>query len=361
MMKPSTGLPRRGCVAVVKSSPTATTFRKRGRTRRRSFLLAVVCGFLNAQFPQSLSAGIVSDDGTRAYFWEEDHVVAFDLSTGSRRNITDPALRAGGESTLVALRDNQLVGCSRSTVWTLDPTTNRSNSVVKAKKGEVFRNAVYHPKLQQLWGSIFPAGKEQTTDALSFDCSGLQWVSFKDGKIALGREEVRRDLVPLGATFDENGHMYFPLEGDVFKAESVDGSWDIAGARCVPLSTMEVDTGGGSPSTYGARQVVVSRKHLFLFVNRLGGSGDGFVLRVHKPETADNPGRDEADRYVETLTRYQQTLSTAKVLQAGLVDAELAVSESGKHVVVWSGDNLWKSTDDDELKLIAGNPANPGK
>jgi hypothetical protein len=85
------------------------------------------------------------------------------------------------------------------------------------------------------------------------------------------------------------------------------------------------------------------------------------VLRVHKPETADNPGRDEADRYVETLTRYQQTLSTAKVLQAGLVDAELAVSESGKHVVVWSGDNLWKSTDDDELKLIAGNPANPGK
>jgi len=116
---------------------------------------------------------------------------------------------------------------------------------------------------------------------------------------------------------------------------------DLDGGRCLPVSTERVFTGGGSPSTFGARSIAVSKQMIYVFINRLGGNGPGFLVRFPKPRLPESADLfDNPDgRYRQVITLYANSLRSMEILQTNVSDKALCASANGDHVLI--GRRLW--------------------
>jgi len=183
----------------------------------------------------------------------------------------------------------------------------------------------------------YPADSSEET--LSFSIHDLVKLTWRGEKIAQERIHTRREVLPPGAVFDNSDSLFFPMR-DVYQCR-----WgeDLDGGRCLPVSTERVFTGGGSPSTFGARSIAVSEKMIYVFINRLGGSGPGFLVRFPKlrlpagADLFDNPD----GRYRQVMKLYADSLRSMEILQTNVSDTALCASANGDHVLI--GCHLFES------------------
>jgi hypothetical protein len=167
-------------------------------------------------------------------------------------------------------------------------------------------------------------------------------VTWRDNQIAQEAIQTRREVLPLGAVFDSDGTLFFPM-GDVYQCRLSDGA--LEGGRCLPLSTDVVFTAGASPSTLGARSIAVSKKMIYVYVNRLGGSGEGYMVRFHKLDQLRS--FTNHDDYETIVTICSKALASIEVLQkevSGL--PELCASANGRHVLMQCNRKWFVITDD---------------
>jgi hypothetical protein len=217
-------------------------------------------------------------------------------------------------------------------VWTYDRTKQAPRTVFTSPK----QKKIHYATVQKTAGSVlvslapkdYPDNSSEET--LSFSIHDLVKLTWKDKQIAQERIRTRREVLPPGAVFDNSDLLFFPMR-DVYQCQ-----WneELDGGRCLPVSTEYVFTGGGSPGTFGARSIAVSKKMIYVFINRLGGSGPGFLVRFPKlrlPESADL--FDDPDgRYRRTMTLYANSLRSMEILQTNVSDTVLCASANGNHV-----------------------------
>ncbi len=163
-------------------------------------------------------------------------------------------------------------------------------------------------------------------------------------------------MLPIGAVFDPSGTMYFPMR-DVYECQMHDG--ELEGGRCLPISTEVVYTAGGSPSSFGARSIAVSKKMIYVFINRLGGSGPGFLVRfpkLRRPGIADLFDNSDG-RYRQVMTLYSNSLRSMEIVQTNVSDTALCASANGNYVLV--GRHLVGSSARQWFKVTNDGKSNP--
>ena len=221
----------------------------------------------------------------------------------------------------------ELIGYSQTKVWTYDHSKQAPRVVFASPKQQKIRYATVQIIASSVLISLAPKDypDDLGEETLSFKIHDLVKLTWHDGQITQKAMRSRREVLPQGAVFDSDGLLFFPIR-DVYQCRFSDGVIDgnparlingLEGARCLPLSTEVVFTAGGSPSTLGARSIAVSNKMIYVYVNRLGGSGhDGYIVRFQKLDRLE-PFTDDYESIVKTCGK---ALASIEVLQNGVSD-----------------------------------------
>ncbi len=306
--------------------------------------LVTVCG-LPAQAAQmegptlyevDPTLAVISDDGSEAFYAEGSTLTQLNLSQNTSAKLNLDSGVTGKEFQLAGFAPaGELVGYSQTKLWTYDPARQTLRTVFTSPKQKKIRYATIQKATSSVMVSLAPKDypADSSEETLSFSIHDLVKLTWRGEKIAEERIHTRREVLPPGAVFDNDGSLFFPMR-DVYQCEMEGDSLD--GGRCLPVSTECVFTGGGSPGTFGARSIAVSGKMIYVFINRLGGSGPGFLVRFQKlrlPESADlfdNPD----GRYRQVMTLYANSLRSMEILQTNVSDTALCASANGNHVLI---------------------------
>jgi hypothetical protein len=231
----------------------------------------------------------ISDDGLEAFYVEESTLTQLDLSQNTSTNLNLDSAVTGKEFQLAGFAPaGELIGYSQTSLWTYDPARQALRTVFTSPKQKKIRYATTQKTTSSALASLAPKDypAESSEETFSFSIHDLVKLTWRGWKIAQERIHTRREVLPPGAVFDNSDLLFFPMR-DVYECR-----WheELDGGRCLPVSTERVFTAGGSPSTFGARSIAVLEKMIYVFINRLGDSGPGFLVRFPKlplPESAD--------------------------------------------------------------------------
>jgi hypothetical protein len=284
---------------------------------------------------------VIDNTASTSYYAEGTRLLHIDLK---QRKLEKVPVSVGDAETgydLIGFSPTgDLLGFSAQKVWAFTPQTRSVRTLFSAPAGEQVRYAAIKVPSKSVLVSLFPADYDASKDwGLSFEVKGLVELTWNGNNVRTQRVTPRREALPPGSAFDNRGTLYFPLD-DIYES-TMDEDFNLQGGRCIPLSTEAVFTGGGSPSTFGARSIAVSEKMIYAFVSRLGGSSDGgYLLRFRKPRQHRVDLSDEND-YAKIMSIYRDSLASMEILESNLASAQLAASPNGKHVLIRCNGNKW--------------------
>jgi hypothetical protein len=308
------------------------------------------------------SNAVISDDGLEVYYMEpvmsdeSFRVISCTLTrlnlkqnTSAKINL-DP--RVTGKEFMLAgfAPTGELIGYSQTKLWSYDRSKQALRVVFASPEQQKIRYATVQKATSSVLISLAPKDypDDSSEETLSFKIHDLVKVTWPDNQIAQEAIRTRREVLPPGAVFDSDGTLFFPMR-DVYQCRFIkidmpmsDG---LEGGRCLPLSTEVVFTAGGSPSTLGARSIAVSKKMIYVYVNRLGGSGKGYMVRFHKLDQLRS--FTNHDDYETIVTICSKALASIEVLQkevSGL--PALCASANGRHVLMQCNGKWFVITDD---------------
>jgi hypothetical protein len=288
---------------------------------------------------------VIADDGGQAYCVDGSGILKLDLKQSRVTKINVDEAVTGKEFLLAGFGPTgELIGYSKASLWTFDPVEHAARVIFTAPPDEKIRYATVQPKSHTILISLAPQNHpdDSTNETLSLAIHDLVKLTWSGNEVQQEHIRTRREVLPIGAVFDINGSLFFPMR-DVYRCE-MEGN-DLNGSRCLPISTEVVFTAGGSPGSFGALSIAVSNKWIYVYVNRLGGSSpDGLIVRFRK----DN-GRvgDHKSAYEGAVALYSKALASMEVVQGESAGGYkmLCASANGKHVLWWGG--KWHLIDDD--------------
>jgi hypothetical protein len=300
---------------------------------------------------------VITDDGSEAYYVDNRALIRLDLKQSISAKIDLDGGLTSKEFALAGFAPTgELIGYSKANLWVYDPANHAQRIVFRAPAKEKIRYAAVKGDATLLSVTPHDHPDDSTNETLSLLVHDLVKLTWNGKDVVKERIHTRREVLPPGAVFDSDGLLFFPMR-DIYECK-MDES-DLDGRRCLPVSTECVFTGGGSPGTFGARSIAVSKKMIYVFVNRLGGSGPGFVVRFPKqqlPESADlfdNPD----GRYRQAMTLYADSLRSMEILQTNVSDTALCASANGNHVLI--GCHLLASEPGERKWFKVTNDGNP--
>lgn len=284
---------------------------------------------------------IINNEGSLAYVVDDEDLLRLNLTDRTATKI--PIKLPGTEEAFQLIGfapAGQVLGFFDSKVWSFDARNNQMQTLFSAPPGEEIRWAVQQFPSSNILVSLFPKNYDAGRDKpdLSFSVRGLVKLSWHDSGVKHERVKPRREVLPFGGVFDSHGHFFFPLR-DVYQAR-LDEDYDLEGGRCLPVSSERVFTGGASSWTYGARSIAVSDKKIYVYINRLDGSGAGYVVRFQKRRMSATEG------YEDIVAHFAADLGSMEILQDDVTRAVLGASANGKYVLIRSNEK-WFIIDDD--------------
>jgi hypothetical protein len=288
------------------------------------------------------SEAVISDDGAEAYYVQESALVRLNLTQGTSARIRLDESVTGDEFLLAGFAPTgELIGYSKANLWAFDRSEHVARRVFAAPTDKKINYVTVQPKSRAILVSLAPHDHpdDVSVGTLSFSIHDLIELTWNGKKMKQKQIRTRREILPQGAVFDTNGSLFFPMR-DVYEC-NMDERYELSGGRCLPLSTEQVFTGGGSPSTFGALSIAVSNKMIYVYVNRLGGSSpDGCMLRFRKL------GAPVTDDYKKNVTLCSKALASIEILQKEVGYGILCASANGKHVLMRC-DKKWFVINDD--------------
>ena len=289
------------------------------------------------------SEAVITDDGAEAYYVEESALVRLNLRQGTSARIRLDESVTGNEFLLAGFAPTgELIGYSKASLWAFDRSEHVARRVFAAPPDKKINYATVQPKSRAVLVSLAPHGHpdDVSVGTLSFLIHDLIELTWDGKKVQQKQIRTRREVIPQGAAFDSNGSLFFPMR-DVYECD-MDEGYELSGGRCLPLSTEQVFTGGGSPWTFGALSIAISNKMIYVYVNRLGGSSpDGCMVRFRKlgaPRATDD--------YEKNVTLCSKALASIEVLEKGVGYGILCASANGKHVLMRCNKNWFVINDD---------------
>jgi hypothetical protein len=305
------------------------------------------------------SNAVISDDGSEAYYmepvWSDFRVISctltrLNLIENTTAKINLESRVTGKEFQLAGFAPGgELIGYSQTKLWSYDRSKQALRVVFASPKRQKIRYATVQKATSSVLISLAPKDypDDSSEETLSFSIHDLVKVTWRDNQIAQEAIRTRREVLPPGAVFDSDDTLFFPMR-DVYQCRFIkidmpmpDG---LEGGRCLPLSTEVVFTAGGSPSTLGARSIAVSKKMIYVYVNRLGGSGEGYMVRFHKLDQLRS--FTNHDDYETIVTICSKALASIEVLQKEVSGAALCASADGRHVLMQCNGKWFVITDD---------------
>jgi hypothetical protein len=226
---------------------------------------------------------------------------------------------------------------TRKSIWAFDPRSGRVSKIRDvAKNGNFFRIA-YDPKSRQ----IFVTSNE-----------GL--ILLKNGREFVPVNVRRHDAVGC-PVFTSSGEMFFAESGDLWhgKIEVEEGRYSLSAYRYAPLGALE--TANTTPAETGVTDIAVARNTIYVHLNRLNGSGWGWLAQLARP-VVKNDSSAEFGVSIEpeqNLPMYKTALDSVKVLGENTHATNLCVSPDETRVYYSDGDKDWLVTNGQaqELKL----------
>jgi hypothetical protein len=289
---------------------------------------------------------VITDDGSEAYEAQEGALTHLDFRQATSTRVKLDTRRAGETFALAGFAPTgELVGYSEARLWAYDSGNQTLRVVFNAGKDDKIRYATAQASEEAVLVSVAPKEYDEQGEAgiLSFVVRDIVKLTWDGKKVMQEHLHTGREGLPPGAVFDSDGSLFFPLR-DVYHCEFSDG-YLMDGGRCLPLSTECVFTAGSSPSTLGARAIAVSEKMIYVYVNRLGGSGEGYMVRFPKPDPPRTELKDHDD-YQKILSAYSKALAAGEVLQDQVANAKLCASPNGKHVLMLCNEKWFRIEDD---------------
>jgi hypothetical protein len=238
---------------------------------------------LTAILPRASPAGeaVFTRDGARIYLLNNPRrignlaLATLDVATGQGTPVSLPrGIDAAGEpSSLARSKGGFLLILFGDSLWAYDPVKGTSAKVCAAEPG----NAFYDLACDLATGQIFIGGK-----------TGLGYLEAGGSK--LHPVSVRRVDQFSGLTVLQKDHLLFAVRGDAWLGrinhEPLDGGktfTTLLAYRFAPLATLE--TGNYTPVVQGAAEFASTDRWLYVHVRRMGGSGDGVIVRMPKPDS----------------------------------------------------------------------------
>ena len=298
------------------------------------------------------SQAVITDDGAEAYYVEMEEgydveraaLIQLNLRQGTSAKINLDESVTGNEFLLAGFAPNgEPIAYSKASLWVFDRSEHAARIIFTASPGEKINYATVQPKTRAILISLAPQDHpDESTGTLSFCIHDLIKLTWEGNKVQQQKIRTRREVLPQGAVFDGSGSLFFPMR-DVYECE-MDEQYELNGGRCLALSTEVVFTGGGSPSSFGALSIAVSKKMIYVYVNRLGGSSpDGCMARFRKLGA---PGASARDDYKESVRLYSKALASIEVLEKEVGYGILCASANGKHVLMRCNKNWFVINDD---------------
>ncbi len=271
---------------------------------------------------------VFTRDGRRVYLLNTSRQIGngalatVDVATGRSAAASLPPSIAEREEPVSLTRSKSgfLLFLFSDALWAYDPIKVTSRKVRAAEPGNVFYDASCDPGT----GQIFVGGK-----------TGLEYLDANDATahpVSARRVEGFRGLTVLGPhqlLFSERGDAWL---GRINHEEADAGKTfaTLLAYRFAPVATLE--TGNYTPVNQGVAEFAVTQRWVYMHARRMGGSGDGVVVRVAKP---DPKTLDDADVLFDLKKRAEAdaaTLLSMETLGKNGSSAALCTSPDGTTV-----------------------------
>jgi hypothetical protein len=310
---------------------------------------------LNFEDSSSAAEAVFTQDGKRIYFLNEptrsgdSPLVTLDIATGlSTPFILPKEIKTRGELfSLERSRNGFLLFLFSDSIWAYDPVKKTSARVCAAQPGQQFYDLACDP----ITGQIFFG----STIGLGY----LEGDNYKFHPVISRRVDQYTGLTRL-----QRDCFIFSVSGDAWLGridnEPLDGGkvyTTLLAYRFAPLATLE--TGNYTPGVQGAAEFAVTEQWLYVHARRMGGSGDGVILRMQKPDPNTLDDTDVLfDVKKRSLAIAKDLLSVEMVGKNGY-SASLCSSPDGTTVFYRieedNGDfTNWLATDAQQPRKISG-------
>lgn len=295
--------------------------------------LTVLVAFLLAIWSNP-SRGLAGDaafssDGKRIYTITQTQLVEeIDLRANTIRNIpTTDRLRG-----IACSHEDKLFCTTENALHSFDPATGTLTKIQDADPGAAFWRVAYDPKSR----ALFVTTDDEAHPLFLFKPPD-EWKSVR----------MRRHPYPSCLVFAHSGELFFAAYGDLWHGEiEKDEEYSaLAAYRYAPLATLE--TANTTPAEVGVSDIGVAANTIYVQLERMGGSGDGWFAQLARPRRKrDDYGMDMPYTPQERLPIYEQALRSVKIIGDDPRAGGICVSPdetrvhyvlSGKHWLVTNG------------------------
>jgi hypothetical protein len=305
--------------------------------------LTVLVAFLLATWsnPSRGLAGdaVFSSNGKQIYTITQTRLVEeIDLGAKTIRRIpTTDDLRG-----IACTHENKLFCTTGSALHSFDPTTGTLTKIQDAAPGTAFWRVAYDPKSRALFVTT-----DDEASPLSMFKPPDEWISVP----------MRRHPYPSCLVFARSGELFFAAYGDLWHGEiqkDKENYSSLAAYRYAPLATLE--TANTTPAEIGVSDIGVAADTIYVQLERMGGSGDGWFAQLARPRRKrEDYGMDMPYTPQERLPVYEGALRSLKIIGEDFRAGSICVSPdetrvhyvlNGKHWLVTNGKT-------EELRLTA--------
>jgi hypothetical protein len=291
---------------------------------------------------------VFSSDGKRVYLISDidskPAVEEIDLTKKTVRKILLTQLDSSDPLRgITCTHKGRLFCATAKAVWSFEPQSGRLTKIHDAPNGGSFWRISYEPRMQR----VFVTTDDREHPLLMFN-DPEEWMPVR----------MRRHPYPSCLAFAANGELFFAAYGDLWcgeiRRDKIDGQdeFSIAAYRCAPVATLE--TQNTTPAEVGVADIGVSRDTVYLQLSRMGGSGDGWFVRLRRPKVK-RDAEGEMEMFYEPKERlpvYQTSLGSLEILGEDSRAGYICVSPDETQVHYVLRDKHWLTTNGRTEELL---------